>query len=190
LGLECEFDRRLDRNVRHGVGVITKVEWLTPLEEIEHQPKVIDRYGEEVNAPWYKVLSDSPGTVPENPLLAIAVRLAPGNAFAVATYRIPDEPFHASVAHFWHLDPDIYDRRKLMEHLLNKFHNRFHVLRRDPGDSGCQRWVDEETGEQGEGYSTVMHLDKDSDPIATDWWLSWAKQRGRRYHARPWHISL
>ena len=67
LGLEYEFVRRFDRNVRHGVGVITKVEWLTPLEEIEYKPEVVNRYGEEVNAPWYKVLSDSLGAAPENP---------------------------------------------------------------------------------------------------------------------------
>ncbi len=58
-----------------------RVEWLTPVEEIEYQPKVTNAYGDLENAPWFKVLSDTPGSIPENPLLAITVRTAPGQVF-------------------------------------------------------------------------------------------------------------
>ncbi len=76
-----------------------------------------------------------------------------------------------------------------MEHLIEKFQHKFHVLRHDPKDSGWQKWKDPITGEEGEGRATVMSLDRNSDPIASDIWLNWAKQKSR-YHARDWHISL
>jgi len=189
LGPEFEFVKRFDYNVRHGVKVITKVEWLTPVEEVEYQPKVLDDYGKMVNAPWYKVLSESAGSVPENPLLAITVRPAPGFYFPYARYRIPDEPWHASVAFYWELGPNIYDKGNLMEHLLNKFQDRPHILLHDPEDSGWQKWTDEKTGEEHEGQATVIHLDQKRDPIATDPWLNMAKHKGR-YWDRDWHISL
>ena len=189
LGPEYEFVRRFDRNVKHGFGVITQVEWLSSVEEIEIQPKEMDAYGDLVDPSWFKTLNNSPGNVPENPLLAITVRPAPGHAFPYARFRTPGEPFHASVAFYWDLGPQIYDRDNLMEHLLNKFHHKFHVLQHDPKDSGIQKWTDEATGEEHEGHATVMSLDKRRDPIASDPWLNLAKQRSR-YHARDWHISL
>ena len=188
LGREYEFARIFDNNVQRGIRVITRVEWLTPVEEIEYQPKEMNAYGELEAAPWFKVLSNTPGSIPENPLLAITVRPAPGQAFPVAKYRTPGEAFHASVAFLWELGPKIYDKNHLMEHLIEKFQHKFHVLRHDPHDSGMQKWK-EEDGEEKEGRATVMHLDKNSDPIASDIWLNWAKKRGR-YHGGDWHISL
>ena len=189
LGPEYEFVRRFDRNVERGVRVVTTVEWLTPIEEIEYQPKVRNEWGEEEDAPWYKTLSSSPGNIPENPLLAITVKPVMGDVMPYARYRIPDEPWHASVAFYWELGPNIYDKGHLMEHLLEKFHNKIHTLRHDPTDSGMQKWTDEATGEEREGQATVMTLDQRRDPIASDMWLNWAKQKGR-YHGRDWHISL
>ena len=58
LGPEYEFIRRFDRNVQRGIRVVTKVEWLSPIEEIEYQPKVINRWGEEEDAPWYREITD------------------------------------------------------------------------------------------------------------------------------------
>ena len=188
LGREYEFVRVFDNNVRRGISVITRVEWLTPVEEIEYQPKEKNAYGDLDNAPWFKVLSSTPGSIPENPLLAITVRPAPGHIFPVARYRIPGEPFHASVAFLWELGPNIYDKNHLMEHLIEKFHHKFHVLRHDPSDSGMQKWK-EENGEESEGRATGIQLDRNNDPIASDIWLNWAKKKGR-YHERPWHISL
>jgi hypothetical protein len=189
LGSEYEFIRRFDRNVERGIRVVTKVEWLSPMEEIEYQPKVINRYGKEEDAPWYKTLSSSPGSVPENPLLAITVKPVLGDVMPYAKYRIPGEHWHASVAFYWELGPNIYDKGHLMDHLIAKFHNKFHTLRHDPSDSGWQKWKDEETGEVSEGQATVISLDKKRDPIASDMWLNWAKKRGR-YHDRDWHVSL
>ena len=189
LGPEYEFARRFDRNVEKGFGVITQVEWLSSVEEIEMQPKEMNAYGDLVDPEWFKTLTSSPGLVPENPLLAITVRPSPGHAFPYARFRTPGEPFHASVAFYWDLGPNIYDRNNLMEHLINKFHHKFHLLQHDPKDSGIQKWTDETTGEVQEGHATVMHLDKKRDPIASDIWLNLAKQRSR-YHARDWHISL
>jgi hypothetical protein len=181
LGDEYKFIQRFDRNVQRGVKVVTKVEWLSPIEEIE--------YPEDRDAKWFKTLTDTPGSVPENPLLAITVKPVLGDVMPYARYRIPDEPWHASVAFYWELGPEIYDKGHLMEHLIKKFHNKFHTLWHDPTDSGWQRWIDEATGEEQEGQATVMSLDVRRDPIASDMWLHWAKSQGR-YRGRPWHISL
>jgi hypothetical protein len=189
LGPEYEFIRRFDRNVKHGIRVVTKVEWLSPIEEIEYQPKVINRWGKEEDAPWYKTLSSSPGSVPENPLLAITVKPVLGDVMPYARYRIPGEHWHASVAFYWELGPRIYDKDNLMEHLIRKFHNKMHTLYHTPTDSGWQKWKDEKTGEDQEGQATVISLDPNRDPIASDLWLRAAKAKGR-YYDRDWHISL
>jgi hypothetical protein len=181
LGPEYEFVKRFDRNVKHGLRVVTKVEWLSPIEEIE--------YPEDRDAKWFKTLTDTPGSVPENPLLAITVKPVMDDVMPYARYRIPDEPWHASVAFYWELGPNIYDKGHLMEHLIKKFHNIIHKLWHDPTDSGYQYWKDEATGEDREGQATGMSLDKQRDPIASDEWLNWAKRQGR-YRERPWHISL
>ena len=189
LGRDYEFVRRFDINVKRGVRVVAKVEWLTPVEEIEYQPRVVNDWGEEEDAPWYKTLTSSPGSIPENPLLDITVKPTLDDVMPYARYRIPDEPWHASVAFYWELGPNIYDKGNLMEYLLEKFHNKILVLRHDPTDSGMQHWTDDATGEERHGQATVMTLDKRTDPIATDIWLNMAKQKGR-YRDRDWHISL
>ena len=207
-----DFVRRYNHNVYNGLWVHSKVEWLAPFEEIEYEydwkekheldwddQKKVEEWGESgmwKQRDYHKNLTQSPGLVPENPLLAITVTPASTSAkfgsktssFAVAKYRIPDEPFHCSLAKYWALGPDIYDPGHCMEHLLKKFHNKTILLRLDQTHLG-DRWFDKKDKVWKEGLASAMSLDEIRDPIASDEWVRWAKKQ-RAHAERPWHISL
>jgi len=213
--IEYEYDWKekdeLD-NVEKGIWVHSKVEWLVPFEEIEYEYdwkekdelgwddyKWVEEQGESgmwKKRSYHKNLTESPGLVPENPLLAITVAPAStsqsfafaSSSFAVARYRIPDEPFHCSLAKYWDLGPDIYDPGHCMEHLLQKFHNKTILLRLDKTDLG-DRYFHKKDKVWKEGHATTMSLDEIRDPIASDFCANWAKKQGA-YAGRDWHISL
>lgn len=153
-----------------GVDVRTQVKWLVPFEE----------------KPGFEGLPDptQPGVPVENPLLAITVEPTPGNVFPVARYRTPNEPFHCSLAHYWALGPDIYKPGHLMENLLKSFDNKIiHLsLNKETHAKYPNDWG-------GESWSTGLELDEARDPIATNEWARWAKNKGR-FRNRHWHISL
>jgi hypothetical protein len=167
--IRLTFENVSEHIKRHGVRVRTKVEWLVPWEEK-------DGYFDDNTGEW--VWFDLPKVkenqrVPEDPLLAITVEPVRGHHFPMSRYRTPGEPFHCSLAMFWELGPEIYDRGNIMEHLLRTFHNQEHVLILDPAEE----------------IVSNMWLDPHKDPIATNHWVKEAKSRG--YMARrPWHISL
>jgi hypothetical protein len=198
-----DFVRRYNYNVKNGLWVHSKVEWLVPFEEIEYEydwKEKNDLDWDDYNyvheqgksgmwkqRSYHKNLTQSPGLVPENPLLAITVTPI-ANDFPVARYRIPNEPFHCSLAKYWDLGPDIYDPGHCMETLLRKFHNKRILLRLDPSHLGDRYW-DKKDKVWKEGLATTMSLNEAIDPIASDWWASWAKAQGG-YIERDWHISL
>jgi len=202
---EQDFVRKFNHLVDNGLWVNTKVEWLSPFEEVEYEYEWKNR--EQMNEEelerlwpdrdwmqvrkktgWHKTKGDYAGLVPENPLLAITVTPARGTVLPVAQYRTPGEPFHCSLAKYWELGPNIYDPGQLMEHLLLRFHNKEIKLFLEPTHRG-DRWFDKEKNRWIDQFASGMSLDHRRDPIATDMWAQWAKAQGS-YHSRDWHISL
>jgi len=198
-----DFIARYNHNVYNGLWVHSKVEWLAPFEEIENEYDWKEKHELDGND-WYKAeergesgmwkqrgyhknLTESPGLVPENPLLVITVTPVADN-FPVARYRIPNEPFHITLAHYWALGPDIYDPGHCVERFLQTFHNKRMRLRLDRTHLG-DRYYDKEDKVWKMGLASTMTLDKDRDPIASDRWINWAHNQGR-FAGRDFHISL
>jgi hypothetical protein len=202
-----DFVQRYNSTVESGLWVHSKVEWLVPFEEVEFEwetKKKEDLDEDELKQlwpgqtelqvrkkkGWYKTLGDSTGVVPENPLLAITVTPAWGHIFPVKQYRYEGQPWHISLAKYWSLGPDIYDKGNIMEHLLAQFHDKDLLLTLDPLHQGDQ-WFDKKEKVWKKGLATGMTLDPDHDIIATDEWANRARNMGSYGNGnRDWHISL
>ena len=190
------FDQVNNYIVHRGVTVRTKVEWLVTHTEWRPLERRWSPHKQQMDD-YYEGLGGSP-TGPWDPLLAIVVEPRSGlNPFPVARYRDPDEPFHVSLAHYWELGPDIYDRGNIMENLLRTFHNKTIHLKMDPNELAVMPWRDLETGriELGENGQPVLYkqtglqLDPRRDPIASSEWVLAANAKSRHGRRAP-RISL
>ncbi len=178
---EYTFNEIWKRIHDEGIAVMTKVEWLPPYEELNVN-----------NLPWVEI--EGGGTVPENPMLGVTVHQIDERLeylMPYTQYRYENADWHVSLGFYWEFGPDIYDAGGLMEGIIDTLHNRIVVLqfKQESRDKGVWAEVDD-WGRERTGNATILELDPDRDPIASNPFARAIKARSPRYCDRPWHVSL